>query len=85
MVEWVLFYGLSKFCFRSEIKALKEYLKKWNKEEFGDLAFRKKSLMFELLGLDAKEELLGLSHEEQSRQTQVKGDIEVLATMEETF
>ena len=41
--------------------------------------------MFELLGLDAKEELLGLSHEEQSRQTQVKGDIEVLATMEETF
>ena len=41
--------------------------------------------MSELLGLDVKEELLGLSHEEQSHRTQVKGDIEVLATMEETF
>ena len=79
------FMGSPSFVFAQKLKALKEYLKKWNKEEFGDLAFRKKSLMFELLGLDAKEELLGLSHEEQSRQTQVKGDIEVLATMEETF
>ena len=57
----------------------------WNKEELMYLAFRKKSLLTELLGLDAKEELLGLSHEEQSRRTEVKGDIEILATLEETF
>ena len=38
----------------------------WNKEELTYLTFRKKSLLTELLGLDAKEELLGLSHEEQS-------------------
>ena len=37
--------------------------------------FRKKSLLFELLGLDAREDLLGLSHEEQTCRTQIKGDI----------
>ena len=41
-------------------------MKKFNEEEFGDLAFSKKSLLFELLGLDAREDLLGLSHEEQT-------------------
>ena len=66
MVGWVSLYGHSKFCFGSEIKGFKEYLKKQNKEEFGDFSFRKKCLFSELMGLDAKEELLGLSHEEQS-------------------
>ena len=67
-----------------KLKALKEDLKKWNKEEFGNLSF-KKSLLYELLGLDAKDEILGLSHEEQARRTQVKGEIEILASLEETF
>jgi len=35
--------------------------------------------------LDAKDEILGLSHEEQARKTQVKGEIEILASLEETF
>ena len=56
-------------------------MKKWNKEEFGDLTFRKKSLLSELLGLDARENLLGLSHEE--HHTQIKGDIAHLASLEE--
>ena len=64
-----------------KLKALKEDLKKWNKEEFGDLAFKKKSLLSKLLGLDAKEDILGLSHEEQAHRTQVKGEIEVLASL----
>ena len=68
-----------------KLKALKEDLKKWNKEEFGNLSFKKKSLLYELLGLDAKDEILGLSHEEQARRTQVKGEIEILAFLEETF
>ena len=54
------------FVLAQKLKALKEDLKKWNKEEFGDLAFRKKCLLSELMGLDAKEELLGLSIEEES-------------------
>ena len=47
------------------------------------MAFRNKSLLFELLGLDAREDLLGLSHEEQTRRTQIKGDIAHLASLEE--
>ena len=58
-------------------------MKKWNKEEFGDLAFSKKSLLSELLGLDAREDLLGLSHEDQIFHTQIKGDIAHLASLEE--
>ena len=49
------------------------------------MTFKKKSLLSELLGLDAKEDILGLSHEDQARRTQVKGEIEVLASMKETF
>ena len=59
--------GSPSFVLAQKLKALKEDLKKWNKEEFGDLAFRKKCLLFELMGLDAKEELLGLSIGEESR------------------
>ena len=58
--------GSPSFVLAQKLKALKEDLKKWNKEEFGDLAFRKKCLLSELMGLDAKEELLGLSIEEES-------------------
>ena len=54
------FSGSPSFILARKLKALKEDLKKWNKEEFGDLALRKKCLLFELLGLDAKEDLSGL-------------------------
>ena len=43
------------FIATKKLKALKEDLKEWNKE-FRDLAFRKKSLLTELMGLDAREE-----------------------------
>ena len=70
------FVGSPGFILAQKLKALKVDLKKWNMEEFGDLAFRKKNLLTELMGLDAREELLGLSNEEQSRCLQLKGDIE---------
>ena len=59
--EGYSFMGSPSFVLAQKLKALKEDLKKWNKEEFGDLAFRKKCLLAEFMGLDAKEELLGLS------------------------
>ena len=77
--------GSPSFVLAQKLKALKEDLKKWNNEEFSDLAFKKKNLLFELLGLDAKDNILGLSHEEQACHTQVKGGIEVLASLEENF
>ena len=61
----------------------KEDLKKWNMEEFGDLAFRKKCLLSDLLGLDAREDLSGLSQEDQTRRIQIKGEIVNLASLEE--
>ena len=58
------FVGLLGFILAQKLKALKADLKKWNREEFGDLAFRKKNLLTELMDLDAREELLGLSNED---------------------
>ena len=77
------FSGSPSFILAHKLKALKEDLKKWNKEEFGDLAFRKKCLLFELLGLDAREDLSGLSQEEQSCRIHIKGEIAHLASLEE--
>ena len=42
------------------------------------MAFRK-NLLIELMGLDAREELVGLSDEDQIRCLQIKGDIDQLA------
>ena len=77
------FSGSPSFILGRKLKALKGDLKKWNKEEFGDLAFRKKCLLSELLGLDAREDLSSLSHEDQTRHTQIKGEITHLASLEE--
>ena len=79
------FVGCPSFILAKKLKALKFDLKRWNREELGDLAFREKSLLSELLGLDAIEEVRGLSNEEQTRPIQIKGDIEHLASLEEIF
>ena len=65
------FVGLPGFVLAKKLRALKVDLKKWNREEFGDLAFRKNNLLTELMGLDAREELLGLSNGEQFRRIQL--------------
>ena len=70
--------------FRSrKLKAHKDDFKKWNKEEFGDLSFRNKFLLSELLGLDAREDLSSLSREEQTRRIKIKSEIAHLASLEE--
>ena len=71
------------FILARKLKALTEDLKKWNKEEFGDLAFRKKCLLSELLGLDVREDLSSLSQEDQTRRIQIKGEIAHLDSLEE--
>ena len=77
------FVGLPGFILAKKLKDLKADLKKWNKEEFGNLAFRKKKLLTEMMGLHVKEELLGLSNKDQIHHIQLKGDIEQLASFEE--
>ena len=68
------FTGSPSFILAQKLKALKADLKKWNREVFGDLAFRKKNLLTELMGLDARKESVGLSNEDQNRRIQLKGD-----------
>ena len=77
------FAGSPSFILAQKLKTLKADFKKWNREEFGDLAFRKKNLLTELMGLDASEELVGLSNEEQIHRLQLIGHIEQLASLEE--
>ena len=77
------FTGSLSYILAQKLKVLKADLKKWNREVFGDLAFRKKNLLTELMGLDAREESVGLSKEDQHRRIQLKGDIEHLASLEE--
>ena len=76
------FVGSPSFILAQKLKALKADLKKWNREEFGDLAFRK-ILLIELMGLDAREELVSLSNEEQIHRLQLKGNVEQLAFLED--
>ena len=59
------FEGSPSFILAQKLKALKADLKRWNREEFCDLAFRKKNKLIKLMGLDAREELVGLSNEDQ--------------------
>ena len=83
--QWWISYsftGSPSFILTQKLKALKADLKKWNREVFSDLAFRK-NLLTKLFGLDAREELVGLSNEVQIRRIQLKGDIEHLASLEE--
>ena len=86
VLQWwngYFFSGSPNFILARKLKALKEDLKKWNKKEFRDLAFRKKCLLSELLALDAKEDLSGLSQEDQTRRIQIKCEIAHLASLEE--
>ncbi|XP_075665423.1 uncharacterized protein LOC142635093 [Castanea sativa] len=59
------FEGSPSFFLAQKLKALKANLKKWNREKFTDLAFRKKNKLTELMWLDVREELVGLSDEDQ--------------------
>ena len=69
--------GSPSFILAQKLKVLKTDLKKWNREEFGDLTFRKKNLLTELMGLDAREELLGLSNDDKNHHIQIKGDMNI--------
>ena len=65
------------------MKALKGDLKHWNKHVFGDVTFRKKSLLTELLDIDIREEMQVLTQEDRARRLVVKSDIDFLASLEE--
>ena len=78
------FIGTSSFVLASKLKALKEDLKKWNRETFGDVHYRKTCRMRDILDLDVKEGREGLSVEEQNLREVLKGEVIQLAHMAET-
>lgn len=63
--------------FRLKLKLLRERLRGWNRKVFGKVEMRKESLLNEIILLDAKEEVEGLSEEERMRQVSLKGDFEI--------
>lgn len=65
--------GSPSFVLALKLKTSKEDLKQWNKQESGDVTYKKKHLLIELLGLDVKE---GCHRDEG------KANIERLATLE---
>ena len=77
----VTLWGLPSYVLACKLKALKGDLK--HCYVFGDVAFRKKCSLTELLELDMREKLQVLSLEDRSRSTVIKIDIEHLASLEE--
>ncbi len=60
------FMGTPSFVLACKLKALKEDLKKWNRDTFGDVHHKKTCRMQEILDLDVKEGREGLSEESQA-------------------
>ena len=56
--------GFASFVIARKIKVVKEELKKWNREVFGDIRLKKFNLLGSINILDAKEESVGLSSED---------------------
>uniref|UniRef100_A0A2N9EU99 ubiquitinyl hydrolase 1 n=1 Tax=Fagus sylvatica TaxID=28930 RepID=A0A2N9EU99_FAGSY len=84
--EWwngYVFHGTSSYVLARKLKALKWDLKAWNRREFGDLSFNKNRLMTELLALDIKEGVQGLTHEEQISRESHKAELIRLAHLSE--
>jgi hypothetical protein len=69
------FNGTPSYILARKLKALKWDLKAWNRREFGDLSFNKNRLMAELLALDIKEGVQGLSHVEQILRESQKAEL----------
>jgi hypothetical protein len=78
------FVGTPSFVLACKLKALKEDLKKWNRETFGDIQYRKTCRMRDILDLDVKEGREGLSVEDQNLREVLKGEVIKLAHMAET-
>ena len=77
------FIGPLSYVLACKLKALKRDLKHWDKHVFGNVAFRKKSLLIELLDIDMREEMQVLTQEDKARRLVVKSDIDFLAPLEE--
>ena len=75
------FSGTPSYVFAKKLKALKEDLIQWNRQEFGNVGRRKKDLLGTLESLDAKEEVLGLIEIERNEKIVVKSQVKHLLSL----
>ena len=78
------FTGTPSFVLTCKLKALKEDLKKWNKETFGNVHYKKHCKMRDILNLDVKEGREGLSEAGQNLREELKAEVIQLAHMAKT-
>ena len=78
------FSGTPSYVLACKLKALKWDLKRWNREEFGDLSSNKSRLQADLLGLDVKEGSDGLTPDEKLQRETIKAELIRLAHLAET-
>ena len=66
------FVGSPSYVLACKLKAFKGDLKHWNKRVFGDVSFRKKCLLAELLDLDLREGMHSLSSVDGARRVEIR-------------
>jgi len=75
--------GFASFVIVRKLKFVKEELKKWNKEVFGDIKLRKYKLLYSVNVLDVKEESDGLSSDEIDQRREAREELARVLLMEE--
>jgi hypothetical protein len=81
--ESYVFEGSPSFVFSQKLRALKQDLKMWNKEVFGDVGGRKSVLMEEIQKLDAMEEMVVLSREDQQKREGCREELNKVMELDE--
>ena len=66
-----------------KLKALKEDIVQWNRQEFGNVVRQKNQLLEELKKLDAKEGDFGLTDGEKGHRAALRSQVEHLLSLEE--
>ena len=77
------FSGTPSYVFTKKLKALKEDIIQWNRQEFGNVDRKKKELLGVLESLDAKDGVLGLTETKLCERNEVRSQIEHLLSLEE--
>ena len=77
------FVDTPSFALAKKLKALKEDIVQWNRQEFGNGGRQKKQLLEELKTLDAKEGGLGFSDGEKCHRADLRSQVEHLLSLEE--
>jgi hypothetical protein len=85
--SWWSNYSFSdspSYVLARKLKALKDDLKKWNHQEFGNVGFKQKQLLCKLEVLNSKESIGGLSSSERDLHGSHLLELDKLAHLEET-